>query len=267
MLRTLLERLARSKVIKRHLPPRFGKRPIYISPDAALQYLKPDLQETFCGTLFDVAARYLRAGEVVWDIGANVGFFSLAAAHCVGGSGRVVAFEPDPFLASLVQRSALEQANQSLRLDIFCAAVSNADGIAQFIIAERGRSSNALAETGTRGMAGGARYTQSVPTYTMDSLLQTFAAPQFIKVDVEGAETLVLEGGQTMLSKHRPAFFIEVGAEQSPRVSALFHQHEYVLFDFHDPTRSPQATAPFDTLACPKESALSFLERSPKHFG
>ena len=138
MLRRIVERLCRWKVVRRRLPNRCGSRQMFISPDSALQYLKPNL-ESSNAELFDVAFNHVLPGDCVWDIGANVGMFTFPAANAAGAEGQVLAIEADPFLASLLQRSAHLKSNADLRIHVLCAAASHGIGIERLLIAERGR--------------------------------------------------------------------------------------------------------------------------------
>jgi FkbM family methyltransferase len=52
--------------------------------------------------LFDFSEKFARTGDVVWDVGANVGMFTFACAFRAGSSGHVVAIEPDAFLVDLL---------------------------------------------------------------------------------------------------------------------------------------------------------------------
>lgn len=74
----------------------------------------------------------------VWDIGANVGLFSFAAASL---GAQVVAVEADTWPANLLQRSAL--LNQ-LPVTVFPAAVSDRQGVSKLYLSEHGRASNSL---------------------------------------------------------------------------------------------------------------------------
>ena len=253
MFRSIVERVSRRIVFRRRLPAAFGRRPFYVTPDSALAYLKPG----FSGfsDLITIASECVQEGDCVWDIGGNVGVFSFLAAHKVGTEGTVVCVEPDPILASLVQRSAQLSANMDRHMNVLCAAVSSRMEIAQFTVAERGRSSNSLQETGARSQTGGTRYTQFVPTTTLDSMLSVFPPPTFIKIDVEGAERLVLEGGRTLLEQCRPQLYIEVGGKQSAIVTAILRSFDYQLFDGSKPVsgQEPGWKCVFNTLAIPEE--------------
>ncbi|WP_442512203.1 FkbM family methyltransferase [Novipirellula sp. SH528] len=205
--------------------------------------------------LLRAACEHVSAGNNVWDIGANVGLFSIAAAHTVGPTGRVLAVEADPFLASLVQRSIQIPANKDLNVSTLCAAASDGFSIARFLIAERGRASSSLEKSGHRSQAGGTRHVQYVPTVTLDQLLDVFGAPDFIKVDVEGAEEFVLKGAKVILANSRPVFYIEVGKEQSVAIADIFRRANYVLRDGDAVDDIRIEKCAFNTLAIPAERA------------
>ena len=254
MLRKLLQATTKSLVIKRKLPARYSHTPVYVTPDSALQYLKPNLGKTF-HELFAIVDEFVEPGSVVWDIGANVGMLTFAAAFRAGSEGEVVALEADPLLAATIQRSARLTKNQGLNVHVLCAAVADQYGIARFSIANRGRSSNALESVGGRSQMGGSRYVQHVPTLSADDLLETFTAPSFVKIDVEGAEIVLLEHARRLLSEVRPVIYCEVGKEQRSRVYEIFTAQNYQLFNGDLPTdqRQQLETCTFNTLALPAE--------------
>lgn len=94
MFRKLIERLSREKFFIRKLPSEFSNTPIFVSPDAQLKYLKPGI-EGFEQELLNVALEHVKEGDVVWDIGANIGVFSFASASIAGSKGHTLAVEPD----------------------------------------------------------------------------------------------------------------------------------------------------------------------------
>ena len=198
LLRKLAERLNREKAFIRKLPSEFLDTPLSVSPDAQLKHLKPGA-EAFDKDLFDLVSEHITKDDVVWDIGANVGVFAFAAASVVGPTGYVLAIEPDIWLANLIQKSARLRANQELSLDVSPAAITDNCGIETFLVASRGRASNALAKVGGRTQMGGSCERNLVPAFTLDDLVQASAKPNFIKIDVEGAEVSVLRGGQRVL--------------------------------------------------------------------
>src|SRR5437016_1521015 len=104
-LRTIAERASRNWVLRRRLPRDLGGRSLYVSPDAALRFWLPG-GEHMDPLLFKLARQFVKPGTIVWDVGANVGLFSFAAAALAGEAGSVLAIEPDPWLASLMNRTS-----------------------------------------------------------------------------------------------------------------------------------------------------------------
>ncbi len=168
--------------------------------------------------LLQLAGEVVRAGDTVWDIGANMGLFSFAAAAMAGPGGRVLAVEPDTDLVSLLRRSA-DGAARHAPVEILPAAVSGELSVARFHVARRNRATSHLAGFGT-AMAGGVRSTRLVPTVTLDWLAARFPAPDVVKIDVEGAELAVLSGGARVLAAC-PALICEVSGQNAEAVSAL----------------------------------------------
>jgi FkbM family methyltransferase len=198
--------------------------------------------------LVKLAAEIVQPGAVVWDIGANVGLFSFAAAAAAGPTGHVLALEPDALLVGLLRRSAV--ANQAhAPVDVLAVAVADEIGIARFHIARRNRSTSHLDGFGTT-QAGGVRATELVPTVTLDWLADHFPMPTVLKIDVEAAELKVLCGGARVL-RCRPAIICEVAACNAEKAGDLLTSRGYTLYDGHQPSsqRTPKTLAPPDTLA------------------
>src|SRR5580704_14759973 len=123
--RTFAEKMSRNRVLLRHLPRDLGSAPIHVSPDASLHHWKPRLRSD----LFDLARQFVHPGDTIWDIGANVGLFAIAAAQKAGPSGSVVAIEPDLWLAALLQRTAAAQQSNAAPVHIMPVAISGTIGI------------------------------------------------------------------------------------------------------------------------------------------
>lgn len=250
--RRVAERLSRGVLVRRRMPRDLGSRPIFLSPDSQLQYLMPRWERA-SRSLLQAARRYVRPRDRVWDIGANCGVFAVAAAHLVGARGEVLAVEADPFLAAALIRTATHRRNSDLRCGVLCAAASDRQGIARLMIAARGRASNSLQESGHRSQAGGIRYMQPVPTFTLDALSEDLGLPDFLKIDVEGAEEAVLNGARRLLRVHRPRIYVEVGEKQEPAVRKLLCEHDYRLFDGDGSSDLELDRCSFNTLAVPRE--------------
>ena len=248
ILRKTLERLSRGRVLKRHLSAEFGSVPIVVSPDASLCFWKTRVESD----LFELARQFMRPGSVAWDVGANVGLFSVPAAQRAGPSGRVIAVEADIWLAGLLRRTAAIQPATSARIQVIPAAVSDSSAIASFSIANRGRASNFLSAAGGRSQTGGVRETVSVVTVTLDWLFEQCGAPNVVKIDVEGAELSVLKGAQRLLTEGRPVVLVEVKESLRPEVTELLLNQNYELFNWEAVPFAPTPQATNNTLAIPK---------------
>lgn len=158
-----------------------------------------DYEERFSRALMS----RVRPGDVVWDIGANIGLYSLQLSEAVGASGKVFAFEPMPTcFAELTQRSQGAPNIQSIQ-----AALGDRIGVAQLAVDD-----NALSTTNSLFVPSGSR-TVDVRITTGDALVQSgeIPAPAVLKVDVEGFEEEVLRGlSQTLANPTCRALFCEV---------------------------------------------------------
>lgn len=227
ILRSFAERATRRLVLRRRLPEPFSSVRLFVSPEGGLRYLKPSLR-TVDPVLLALVRAHVQAGHVVWDVGANVGLFAFAAAWAAGTDGRVVAFEPDTWLVDLLRRSARQAVGAPV--DIVPVAASDTNGVALFDIARRSRASSHLKGFGTT-QTGGTRQEQHVPTMTLDALCQYFPRPDVIKIDVEGAELLVLTGGKAMLAERQPVVICEVASANSESVARLLRDLDYEIYD------------------------------------
>jgi FkbM family methyltransferase len=252
MLRRLLERLSRNLVLRRHLPAEFGRAPLLVTPGSALNLWRFDLGKAD-PMLFSVVREHVTPGDTVWDVGANVGLFSFAAAARAGGEGRVLALEADSWLVGLLRRSASLPANRALHVEVLPAAAAERVDVARFNIAVRGRAASYLDTAGGSSQAGGVLESQLVPTVSLDWLLDRFPAPSFVKIDVEGGELAVLKGASRLLSEARPAILCEVFGERRSEVDALLRGFGYELFDAVRPAgeRVPLDSSVENTLAYP----------------
>jgi FkbM family methyltransferase len=244
-LRRGLELISRHVTLKKRLPADLGGVPMIASPAASLTFWKPGLESD----LFDFAREFVQPGYRVWDIGANVGLFSVAGARLAGSSGEVIAIEPDAWLIRLLQKSAALQPATSASIRILPAAVDKQAGIARLNIAKRSRASNYLSSSPGNSQAGGVREQIDVLTVTLDWLMATMGAPQVVKIDVEGAEFDALSGAKQVLRMARPVILCEVAERSADAVTELLVAHGYAMENWE--TRQPVTRATFNTLARP----------------
>jgi len=252
------ERWARGRVFRRSISVGGKRVPLWVSPDAQLKYMKLG-KGAFDADLIRIAEALVEPESVVWDVGANIGTFSMAAAS-LAVRGLTVAVEADIWLAALVRRSSQLPGNEGHPLRTVPCAIADHCGVATFDIAARGRANNALRAAGGRSQMGGVRASVDVPCLTLDVLAESFPSPSLIKIDVEGAELMVLRGGQKLLQDQRPVLYVEVGEEVSAEVARLADNLDYALFD---PSGAPILRCAPNTFIVPREkvTALRLHER------
>ena len=249
--RKILERLSRDITFRTHLPKRFGRRPIYLSPGNHLAVLKPG-EGKFEGYLLGFAERFVESDSVVWDIGANMGMFSVPAAH---RARHTLAFEPDPFNLELLHKS--QAANPDLNFDVLPVALSDAIDVATLSIPQRGRSANSLQGVQFGTQMGGIRQNYHVMTVTADWVLDRFPAPSFIKCDAEGAELMILKGATRLLREVRPVIVIEMPKENAEACATIFRENDYVMTSAYAKVGTAamvdDISETWDVLALPRE--------------
>jgi FkbM family methyltransferase len=155
-------------------------------------------------------AENLQAGDVCYDIGANVGFFSVLAASRVGSGGRLFAFEPEPGNATMLRHNV--EMNGFAHVTIFENAVSSQPGRAVLMLVPYS-GSHSLAEFRTPKDVVNQI---TVDTVQVDQLVEnrTLTPPTLVKIDVEGAEYPVMQGMARTIETYRPKIVYEVDAER-----------------------------------------------------
>jgi len=253
----VLARIARHMTgrftFRKKLPAEFGGARIYVTARSDVRLLAPGFSST-ATDLLQVARSYVKAGDCVWDIGSNVGTFSFCAAWKAGPQGRVFALEADPHYADLLQRTARTLSEQYAPVVPLCAAAADRFSILELAIAKRGHSRNHLRIVSNLD-AGETESVKQVMSVTGDFLLTQWPKPDFIKVDIEGAELLFLAGASKVLSTARPGLYLEVSPSNRDLMTELLLTHRYALSRVSaDGTVSPADRCEFNTLAQPVES-------------
>jgi FkbM family methyltransferase len=153
----------------------------------------------------------LAPGTIFFDVGCNVGFFTVLAARLVGPTGSVHAFEPIPHLAASARRNAA--VNGLDNVSVHAVAVADHGGQAELLLAEHPGGATLSRSDAPPDLAGVA----SVPVVTLDDLVARgqVPPPDVVKIDVEGAEMAVLDGMQAVLHTNRPSLLCELDSGHS----------------------------------------------------
>ncbi len=203
--------------------------------------LEPSVQEAL--------RRTVRPGHVVYDVGANIGFFTLAGARLVGPQGRVIAFEPVPWCAAAVARNI--ELNDLAHAEIREEAVGAQAGRARLLVVEEASWSH-LDSTGRRHPD--AREDLDVAVATIDALVAggELPAPDVLKIDTEGAELQVVEGMRETLERHRPTLICELH-DTNERFAALMDELGYRTTNLDGPWPVAESPTGIHALAQPRD--------------
>jgi FkbM family methyltransferase len=149
---------------------------------------------------------YLKPGHIFYDIGANVGFFTVIAARLVGSTGHVYAFEPLPDNTTRLRRNV--ELNGFRQVTVLEKAVSKAAGRGELQISRLSGGSSLSTVAPPADLQG----TISIDLVSVDDLIaqSEVAAPNVVKIDVEGAELDVLLGMSRTMQTHRPVIIYEI---------------------------------------------------------
>lgn len=143
-------------------------------------------------------------GSIVFDLGGHVGFYTLLASELVGPNGKVFVFEPVP--RNLFYLKGHLRLNHVSNVTVVEAAVSDRGGKVSF---EEGINSS-VGHIAPEGKL-------QVKTVVLDELIfkRELPTPDYIKIDVEGAEMLALSGAKSLLTNAHPVIFL---ATHGPRI-------------------------------------------------
>ena len=167
--------------------------------------------------------RLIAPGSVVYDIGANVGYFSLLASQLVGDKGQVYAFEPLPRNVHFLHRHIA--LNQIENIKVVEAAVSDHEGEAFFDLG----ASSAMGHLSEAGEI-------KVRRVCLDKMLDSgeIRPPDMVKIDVEGAEYEVLRGARVMLETQRPLLFLDTHNRKAHHFTIAFLDEMGYRFEILD---------------------------------
>lgn len=182
----------------------------------------------FAGDEVDSILALARPGDHVLDLGANIGFHTLALARTIGPEGQVTAVEPQRYCFQLL--CANVTLNQLPQVHCLRAAVGDAPGACVVpLYAPTARHNAGATEVSLEDRPGS---TDKVPLITVDSLgLQRC---DLIKIDTEGFEDSVVRGATATIAAFRPVLYVEVhDREKLQRLAGLLKPQGYSLTLHH----------------------------------
>jgi FkbM family methyltransferase len=219
-----------------------------------------------------LCARLIRDGDVVFDVGGHIGYMALYFASLVGTCGRIFSFEPGSWNLPYIRANVERATHKNVVLVEQAAGAEN--GFTTFwaedLTGQNGSIIPYYSAIDTTAKSHGVRAQTReamVEVVTLDSFAGRLGvAPSFAKIDVEGAELLVLRGMGEILADARPRIMIEVTNEPE-RVFETLAGAGYLFFDEKQQTlRQPSefAEAGPNLFAIPAEDSEA-LQNMSRH--
>ncbi len=141
---------------------------------------------------------FISKGDIVLDIGANIGTQTLSISKQVGENGKVIAFEPQNIISQCLQTNLT--LNDITNVKVYNMAVTNKNGWVRINDTE-------FSEKGRYGEAGISKSGTKIKAIKLDEI--DLEECNLIKIDVESFEWEVIQGGQDFLKKHKPYLYME----------------------------------------------------------
>ena len=198
--------------------------------------------------------------KVFWDVGANIGFYSLIFLHHTS-NGIVLAFEPDQRNLDLLRNTVRRNAIDTLR--IVPLAVDKQSGEATFFLDDITGASGSLVPENhfISEQYGQVPLQTNVRTTTLDEQLHRSPRPDIIKIDVEGADLAVLQGGRQMLETCLPIVLYEATQRKFPQTRDLLQSIGYQVFNAATLEAINAGEAAYNVIALHHDKHLRGCER------
>lgn len=181
----------------------------------------------------------MNTGGVLYDVGANVGTFSLVAAKVCGRRGTVVAFEPGFASYSHLCGNIVLNRCEAIIIPVPLAVAGTCGlGSFRYLSLDPGQSRHDFKQEGWDANEADTpkRYVQPILSMTLDSAISTFSlpAPNYLKVDVDGGEIDVLQGAtQTLSNPSLRSILIEIDESQTDAVMKILDGSGFALARTH----------------------------------
>lgn len=192
----------KSNESKKHFLTDYLEREIIVkSPDGLIFLARPKFED-FARFLFSkILAKWEpiyilkpKKDQIIIDVGANVGYYAIYLAKIVGKNGRVVAIEPDPYSFKTLKKNC--ELNNLTNVEFYNLAISDHNGSLSFYQEKSHSGKSSLFSNSAENIS------IKVLTTSLDELFENkLQTINWLKIDVEGYELLVLKGASKLLSK------------------------------------------------------------------
>ncbi len=171
--------------------------------------LNLSIYERYEPKLLEVIEKEIKPGEIVVDLGANIGYYTLIFARLVGDNGKVYAFEPDPENFALLKKNV--EINGYKNVVLVQKAISNQTGKAKLFLSEENVGDHQIFDSKY------GRKSIEIETVTLDEYFKDIVV-DFLKIDIQGAEQAALEGAAKFLQNKK----LKIITEFCPNLLNLF---------------------------------------------
>jgi FkbM family methyltransferase len=189
----------------------------------------------------------VKPGDVCFDIGAAAGLYTLALSQLVGPEGQVHSFEPVPFAHPFLTRLLGTRSTANVRHHAVALGVEPGQSAMSVPVGRHGPvTGRSFLEAGAAGQGSNAEFQSQigvdVEVQTLDGVCTAVELTRldFIKIDVEGAELQVLQGGQAAIERFRPVVLVEIEDRHTARyrhpgsdVATWLCRRGYVMQTWH----------------------------------
>jgi len=229
--------------------------------------LELSVKEVYEQLQTEIVKKEIKKGDIVLDLGANIGYFTLIFAKLVGETGKVFAFEPDPGNFSLLEKNV--KINNYQNVTLIQKAVSNKTGKAKLYVWGN--------PTGPKIYDSPASHQYiEIESISLDDYFKNYKGKiDFIKMDIEGAEGGAIQGMTSLLQKNKnikiisefwPDGLKEFGVEPEAHLKLLVGQG-FKLYNLNQQKKKIEPVNISELLEiCPKKEKATnlFLTKNNK---
>ena len=224
-----------NKIFTKHLKSNFtviDGHKIYLDPTDILQLSTRGFHEPY---LTSIAKEDIKEGDIVIDIGAHIGYYTLIFAKLVGETGKVFAFEPHPDNLALLKKNI--EINNYKNIIPIQKAVSNTTGTIKLYLDKTGSARHSTVK--------GNQYCKEsyveIGCITLDQFLDDTKV-DFVKMDTEGGEFNVFKGMLNIIKENKnlkiiteftPIFFEKQGVKPEDYINAL-KENNFKIFNINE---------------------------------
>jgi FkbM family methyltransferase len=182
-----------------------------------------------------VVEQHLQSGTTFVDVGAHIGYYSLKAAWRAGSKGHVIAIEPNPDTVRKLQDNI--RASGASNITVVPVACADSEATLDFFSSWPNNTGESSLYRARASQEGNSIIPVRVRARPLDAILKDLGISRVdvVKIDVEGAELLVLKGAQETLARYHPILIVELWGDlpkemgaNSAEITEFLRSHGYV---------------------------------------